>query len=72
MQQTTADGCSLADGSLNMGETISLQAIVEIELDNLTSQFASCRKIVFLEMSWKPKDMVKLGNEKNKKFDHGG
>ena len=50
IQRTTADGCSLTDGSSDLGETTSLQGFVRIKLDNHIFPFASSRKIVFVQM----------------------
>ena len=39
---------------------------------NQTSLFFASCKIVFLQMTWKPQDMVIMSNEENKHFDPGG
>ena len=44
MQRTTAEGCSLADGSSDLGATIFFQAVAGIEPDNQTSQFPHITK----------------------------
>ena len=73
MQQTTADGCSLADGSSDLGETTFREDfVVGVELDNQTSTFASSQKIAFLQMSWQPPDERTMSREENKQFDPGG
>ena len=50
IQRATADDCSLADGSSDLGETTSLQVVVRIKPDNHTFPFSLSRKIVFLQM----------------------
>ena len=63
MQQTTADGCSLADRSSDLGGTTSLQAVIGVEPDNQTSQFSSLYQIVSWQMSWLQVKSKELGNE---------
>ena len=46
MKRATADGCSLIEGSLDLGGTTSHQAIVQIEPDSQTSRFFLSRKII--------------------------
>ena len=72
MQRTTADGCLLVGGSLDLGETTSLHDfVIGVEPVNQSSPFASLSKIVFLQMSWQPQDMVIVSNEENMQFDTG-
>ena len=72
LQRTTADGFSLANGSLDVGGTISLQAVVGTETDNQFSQFYLILKIVSLQMSWLQVKFKELGNKKNRQIDPGG
>ena len=58
MQRTTADGCSLVDGSLDLGEITSLKDfLIKVELNDQTP-FVSKHKITSLQMSLQPEDKV--------------
>ena len=70
IQQTTADGCSVADGSSDLGETSSLRVVVGVEPNNhITFPFASSRKIILLQMRWQQVKLKKLDNEENRHLD---
>ena len=65
MQRTTADGYLLADGSLDLGENIFLQAVVRIAPDNQTSQIASSHSFLIFSCCSKVPP-------KNPKFSRNG
>ena len=62
MQRTTVDGCKLADGSPELGESCFLQAVVGIEPDNKTSLLATFGEFVIFSMGWQQKKVVELDN----------
>ena len=67
MQRFSADGCSLVDGSSDLGEITPLGYFVnQVELSNQTSSFASSHKITFLPMSFQLEDKVIMSREEKK------
>ena len=72
MEGTTVDGCSLVDGSSDLGETtFSLEElIIGRQPDSQTSTSFASSKIVCQKMSHKPKGK-ELANKENKQFDPG-
>ena len=60
MARTTADGCTLGDGSSELGRTSSLQVVVGVKPDNQTSISVVFKKIVIVLMGCQQEEAEKL------------